>query len=245
MRPILSHIQSKNLHPEGYKIYYIFAFLTVGRPIIPFLRKLGLNCTEPKNNPALGTVSTIIFFENVELELFWLNNHSDLAQLDTMAEFNLFARLNWLETGASPFGFGLCPRMGNDDLFTAQIESKKTNKTQIFRQHFPLSAESVANPDEPIVYVVPNYVANASRLDRVWNIDEQIVTQSLEMRQLTRIKLQVSSERISTTPLLNLVAQNILDIEYGKHPLLELAWDDNNRQKRIDLRPLLPIVLRA
>ena len=245
MRPILSHIQSKNSYPEGYQIYYIFAFLTVGRPIIPFLRKLGLNCTEPKDNPALGTVSTIIFFENVELELFWFNNHSDLAQLDTMAEFNLFARLNWLETGASPFGFGLCPRMDNADVFTAQIESKATNEAQIFGQHFPLSAENIANPDEPIVYVVPNHVANASRLDRAWNIDEQIVTQSLEMRQLTRIKLQVSSECISTTPLLNLVAQNILDIEYRKHALLELTFDNGDRQMHVDLRPLLPIVLRA
>ena len=245
MRPILSHIQSKNLYPKAYRVYHIFAFLTVGRPIIPFLRKLGLNCTEPKDNPALGTVSTIIFFENVELELFWFNNHSHLAQLDTMAEFNLLARLNWLETGASPFGLSLCSRTGNADLFTAQIESKKTNKTQIFRQHFPLSPENIDNPDEPIVYVVPNYMANASRLDRAWNIDEQIVTQSLEMKQLTRIKLQVSSERISTTPLLNLIAQNILDIEYGKHALLELTFDNGDRQMCVDLRPLLPIVLRA
>ena len=245
MRPIFSHIQSKNPYSERYQIYYIFAFLTVGRPIIPFLRKLGLNCTEPKEHPALGTVSTIIFFENVELELFWFNNHSHLAQLDTMAEFNLLARLNWLETGASPFGFGLCSRTGNAELFTAQIESKKTNKTRIFRQYFPFSPDNIANPDEPIVYVVPNYAANASRLDRVWNIDEQIVAQSWEMRQLTRIKLQVSSERIFTPPLLNLVAQNRLDIEYRKHALLELTFDNGARQMRIDLRPLLPIVLRA
>ncbi len=108
-----------------------------------------------------------------------------------------------------------------------------------------MSPENIDNPDEPIVYVVPNHVANVSRLDRAWNIDEQIVTQSLEMRQLTRIKLQVSSDCISTTPLLNLVAQNILDIEYRKHALLELTFDDNDRQMRVDLRPLLPIVLRA
>ncbi len=46
------------------------------------------------------------------------------------------------------------------------------------------------------------------------------------------------------TSLLSLVAQNILNIEYKKHPLLELTFDNNNRQKCLDLRPLLPMILR-
>ena len=244
MRPILSHSQFKNLYPDKYQIYYLFAFSTVGKPIIAFLRKLGLNCTEPQYNATQEIVSTVIFFENLELELFWLANNSHLARLDTMAEFNLSARLNWLETGASPFGFGLGSRMGKANWVTSQIESTEANETQLFRQNFQFSPGNLANPDEPIVYLIPNYVADASRLDRVWKIDEPTVTESLGMRQLTHIKLKVSSDLIFTTPLLNLVVQNILDIEYRQHPLLELTFDDNNQQKRLDLRPLLPIILR-
>ncbi len=71
---------------------------------------------------------------------------------------------------------------------------------------------------------------------------------SLGMRELTRVQVQVIGERIVTNSLLSLVGQNILDIildiEYKKHPLLELTFDDGNRQKCLDLRPLLPMVLR-
>ena len=61
---MLSFIPPRNLSPELDQIHYLFAFSTVGRPLIPFLRKLGLNCTAPQENPAQGTVSTVLFFEN-------------------------------------------------------------------------------------------------------------------------------------------------------------------------------------
>ena len=72
MRHILSHISPRNSSSELYQIYYLFAFSAVGKQLISFLRKLGLNCTEPQSNPAQGTVSTLIFFENVYLEFFRL-----------------------------------------------------------------------------------------------------------------------------------------------------------------------------
>ena len=247
MRHILN-IRSRNLAPQSYQIYYLFAFSTVGRPLIPFLRKLGLNCTEPKENPAQGTVSTVLFFENIYLELFWFDDNSHLAQSELTEELNLLARLNWLETGASPFGFGLCSRKDPANLSNSQSESRQTHKTKIAEQNFQFVPNNSDNPDEPIVYVVPNYVANGSKLNRVWSIDEPILTHSLGMRELTRVQVQVIGERIVTNSLLSLVAQNILDIildiEYKKHPLLELTFDDGNRQKCLDLRPLLPMVLR-
>ena len=244
MRPILAHIQDRNSEPKSFPIYYVFAFSAVGRPLLTFLRKLGLNCTEPQENLVQGTVSTVLFFENIYLELFWFEDNSRLAPSELTEELNWVTRLNWLETGASPFGFGLCSRTDPANLSTSQSESRKTKKTKIAEQNFQFITDNLANPGEPIVYVVPNYVANGSKLNRVWSIDEPILTQNLGMRQLTRVQVQVSGERIVTTSLLNLVAQNILDIEYKKHPLLELAFDDGNRQKCLDLRPLLPLVLR-
>ena len=139
------------------------------------------------------------------MELFWFNDDSHLAQFDMMAESNFFPRFNRLETGASPFGFGLYPRISDANLFTSQIESRTTNETQISKQHLQFSLGSLANDGEPICYVVPDYVANSLRLDRVWEIDHQSRTQSLGMRQLTRVKLKVSSDRIFTTPLLTVV----------------------------------------
>ncbi|MDJ0690245.1 MAG: hypothetical protein QNJ41_17255 [Xenococcaceae cyanobacterium MO_188.B32] len=189
-------------------------------------------------------MSTLLFFENIYLELFCLDDNSHLAQSTMTTEFNFFARVNWLETGASPFGFGLCYLTDHDHFFTHIIEDSRTEKTQVTEQPHGFLPVNLAYPEEPICCVVPHYVAVRNRLSRVLATSEQNLTQSLGIRQLTRVKLKVSSESIFTTPLLSLVTQNILDIEYRQHPLLELIFDHGDRQRRLDLRPLLPIVLK-
>ena len=229
--------------PELYQIYYICVFSSLGRSPIPFLRKLGINCTELQNNRVQGTVSTLLFFENIYLELFCLDDSSHLVQSTMTTEFNFFARVNWLETGASPFGFGLCYLTDRDNS-PYNIEESGTEETQVAEQPHGFLPVNLAYPEEPICCVVPHYVAVRNRLSRVLATSEQNLTQSLGIRQLTHVKLKVSSESIFTTPLLSLVTQNILDIEYRQQPLLELIFDHGDRQRRLDLRSLLPIVLK-
>ena len=224
--------------PELYQIYYIFVFSTVGRPLIPFLRRLRLNCTEPEYNPVQKIVSTLIFFDNIYLELFWLDENSHLAQSDLTTDFNFLARFNWLQTRASPFGFGLFYQTDKSNFLTSTIEG------QISDQLLRFLPSNLANPDEPICYFVPDYVATNNRLNRVVTTTEQILTQTLGISQLTHVTLRVSSDRFFTTPLVSLSPQNFLDIEYRKYPLLELTFDDGNQQRCLDLRPLIPIVLR-
>ena len=238
------HNSPKNSSPELYQIYYLFAFSTVGRALIPFCRKLGLNCTEPKNHPTPGTVSTLIFFENVYLELFWFEKTSHLAQSDINTEFNFLPRVNWLETGASPFGFGLSYATDNDNFVAATVEAIGTNETSISEQLLRFCSINLANPEEPICYFVSDYEAKRNRLNRVWATAEKIMNQTLGMRKLTHVKLRVISDRALTTPLVSLCAQNILDIEPKRHPLLELTFDDHNQKRFLDLRPLIPIVLK-
>ena len=59
-----------------------------------------------------------------------------------------------------------------------------------------------------------------------------------------RLSLLALCNGVLANPLESLGAQNLLEIEYGKHPLLELKFDDGNQKKFVDLRPLIPIVLR-
>ena len=243
---ILSPIPPRNLSPELYQIYYLFAFSSVGRQIVPFLLQLGLNCTEPTKNSAHGTVSTLIVFENVYLEVFWFDETSHVAQSEIETEFNFLARVNWLETGASPFGFGLSYSTTNHDhLVPATAEAIRTDEAPISEQLLQLFPSNLANPEEPICFVVPDYVAIQNRLNRVSEIAEQIMHPNLGMRKLTHVKLRVFSDLVITPPLLGLAAQKLLDIEYKKHPLLELTFDDGNQGRFVDLRPLIPIVLRS
>ncbi len=255
MRHLLSHIQPRNPDSLTCQIHYLFACSRVGRPLVPFLRELGLNCTEPQSDRPQGTVSTLIFWENVYLELFWFDEKSHLAQSDMSAEFNFTVRANWLKTRASPFGLSLCYPTDDASLSTSSIKAIKTERSPSSAQLLRILPSTLANPEVPICRVVPDYVATDERLNKFLAIPEQIgtQTQTLGMRKLTHSKLRVTSDRPSCsfpadrtlpTPLLNLAEQNVLNIEPSQSPLLELIFDDRKQKRSIDLRPLLPMVMR-
>ncbi len=239
------HDLLKNPSPELYQIYYICVFSAIGKQLIPFLQKLGLNCTEPQSNSTQGTVSTLIFFENVYLEIFWFEENSPLVPHDMEQEFNFQARVNWISTGASPFGFGLFYSTTNQDNFVpepAEVIVISESPTSASLQSFcPLN---LANPEEPICYFVPDYEAKRNRLDRSLAIAEETRKPGLGIRKLTHLKTRIISHRVITPPLIDITNQKLLEIEYKKHPLLELTFDDGNQQRLLDLRPLIPIVLR-
>ena len=257
MRSISSYLRPGNSFPQLYQIHHLFAFSSVGRLLVPFLRELGLNCSEPQSDRTQGIVSTLIFFENVYLELFWLEEKSYPTQLKMATEFNFIARANWLKTGASPFGFSLCELTDNGDLSSSTVEVRKeirtTDRSPLSESLLRFPPEKLARLEEPICQVISDDIATRDRLNRVLAFPEHIVTQSLDLRKLTHVKLRVRSDKLFdhdladhtlTTPLDNLAAQNILDLEHSKSPLLELTFDDGNQARCLDLRPLIPIALK-
>jgi len=225
-----------NLNPEPNQIHHIFIFSTVGIPLVNFLRQLGLDCTNPQINSVTEISSTLIFFENVFIEFFLVENINHPEVDDLSNELDFFYRSDWLRTEASPFGFGLSYKTKlNGGIKTNTLES-------ILRLNFLLV--SFINLNEPICYVVADYIANRNRLNRTLTINNNNTSQNLGIRRLTHVKLSLKSTRTVTTPLLNLTRQNILDIEYGKIPLLELTFDYNAQKKLLDLRPLVPIIFK-
>ena len=245
---MLSSIPPRNLSLEPYQIYYLFAFSAVGKQLIPFLTTLGFNCTEPRSNPKQGTVSTLIFFWNVYLEIFWLEETSHLTQSEMMEEFNLQARVNWVATGASPFGFGLSYSTRNHDNFVSPNSEKPISETLL--RFCPIN---LANPEEPICYLVPDYEAQRNRLSRYSAVAQPqrkliaegaMMNRGLGLKKLTQVKTRIIGDRLLTPPLIDLAAQKLLAIKYQKHPLLDLTFDDGKQKKFVDLRPLIPIVLR-
>ena len=243
----------KNSSPEIYQIYYLFAFSAMGKKLLPFLRTLGLKCTEPQSNPAQGTVSTLIFFENVYLEIFWFEKASHLPQSEMMKEFHFQARVNWVTTGALPFGFGLSYSTRNHDNFVpTNFEASAKAEILISEPLLRFCPINLAKLEEPICYLVPDYEAQRNRLDRYSAIAqrqreliaEEFRNPDLGLRKLTQVKIRVISDHLITPPLLDLAAQNLLEIEYRKHPLLDLTFDDSNQKRFVDLRPLVPIILR-
>ena len=72
---------------------------------------------------------------------------------------------------------------------------------------------------------------------QTWRSTKTIGSPEVQLRRPLR-------DRLLTALLLSLAAQKLLDIEYRKYPFLELTFDDGNQKRFVDLRPLIPIVLR-
>ena len=267
MKRTLSHLNTRNLDLRQAQIFYILGFSSEGSTLVPFLRKLGLNCSEPQRDRLTGTSSTLISFENVDLELLWLDEKSKLEQFSLSNAFNFIARANWSKSGASPFGLGIYYPMNDANSFLPSQESKLEEPICQVIQDYVATEEKSSK----ILSIVPdNSTLNnhwmveldkelARREERKNNFfsDWQVIprsnltpkiepqlTQTLGMSKLTRAKLQISSNRPLSTFFLNLIRENILEIKQGEYPLLEMIFDDRQQQKSLDLRPMVPIVLR-
>lgn len=244
MRSTLSHLTPQAQSPLPSQLYCVYAFSKVGEPLVSFLQGLGLNCSNPQNHQSQGVISTVIFFENVYLELYWFDEKNQPVQSDMTAEFNFIARANWQTTRASPFGLGLCYPADHPKLFNSTTKATKTKRSQRAKQLLPSLSGDLGNFKEVGYHIVSAREAAHRRANKVLATSEQIVHQSLGMRNLTHLKLKRSSDRDLSTTLLTLVQQNLITIEQERYPLLELIFDDGKQKSSLDLRPLMPIVLR-
>lgn len=234
----------RNKNSPTYPIHYLCAYSKEGVELISFLKGLSIKCTEPQRNIVQGTVSTLIFWKNIYLELLWFDEKSYLASTGMTAEFefNLIARANWHKTKASPFGLGLWYQTENANLSTSNIEVINKDRTLASKNSFLPS--NLVNLDEPIYFFSNDYEAKNERLNKFLASSQQNLTQDLGMEKLTHLKMRRSSDHRLSPPLLDLVQQNILEIEQSKCPLLELIFDDYRQKKSLDLRPLIPIVMK-
>ncbi len=244
MRLAFNSPWSRKQNSPTYQIHYLCAYCKVGVELISFLRGLSINCTEPQIDIVQGKVSTLIFWKNVYLELLWFDEKSHLAApgMTVELEFNSIARANWQKTKASPFGLGLWYQTENANLSTSNIEV--INKDRTSASENPFLPSNLVNLDEPIYRVFNGYGATNERLNRFLPSSKQNVTQALGMEKLSHLKMRRSSDRPLSDFLLCLVQQNILEIEQSKYPLLELIFDDYRQKKSLDLRPLIPIVMK-
>ncbi len=227
-----------------YQIHYLCVYSKEGVELISFLGGLGINCTEPQRNIIQGTISTLIFWKNIYLELLWFDekSHRAFPGMTAELEFNLISRANWHKTKASPFSLGLEYQTENANLSISNIEVINKDRTLASENSFLPS--NLVNFDEPIYYVFNGYEATKERLNRFLASSQQNVTQALGMEKLTHLKMRLSSDLPLSAPLLDFVQQNILEIEKSKYPLLELTFDDYRQKKSLDLRPLIPIVMK-
>ncbi|MBL1200098.1 MAG: hypothetical protein FWK04_13655 [Nostoc sp. GBBB01] len=229
---------------------HIFVCTTKEADSISVLQKVGLHCSNQQvQHIKHGTASKIIFFENTYLELIWIEDKDLIEQQSAQTSIQTLTRLHKQHTGASPFGVGLRrkseqSKVVSDSSLSCAQSMRCLGWATPTHKSISFAAENFVNQQEPFCFIVPDCIALTAWLDPSLTTHQQLISHPLGVRKLTSVNITINSDKDLTDAMSLLCTHSAVTIERGEFPLLELTFDEGVREKKVDVRPFLPILLK-
>jgi hypothetical protein len=242
---ILFCIAGRPVHSVGQKprveLDHIFIVVSPGAVAeAAALRSAGLTVsTRVAKHDGQGTASVAVFFENAYLELIWVDTTVSIDAQHAATAQRFRKASSWRTTRQSPFGLGL-RRLPGD---TAALPVPVQRETAAWLE--PGTAyEILLQPADSLAadfFVVP---AGRSLLSSLSWLREQ----RPELLQHAGGGRIVTLVRVHAPPHHEPAAFRVLrprpaEIVNEMEPLVELHLDGAMKRSRVDLRPLLPLVI--
>ena len=218
----------------AFTLDHLSIFTALDAPEAATLEALGLQrLGGVTQHGDFGTASTSFFFSNVYLELFWSYDAEQTARSVKAAGIDVQARMRWRETGTAPFGVMLCPADEDGALpfATTQLRASWMPGEVLLRFAGEASAE-------PYYAVLPRPLWYST-----FRANLPPPQHRLGVKALTYARIAVAAGTLSDTARL-LNAEKLLRIETGPEPLMTLTFDHGAQGRTIDVRPILPLVLK-
>jgi len=182
----------------------------------------------------IGGIAAGILFE-LAIELFWIHDPEAARQhLDPLG-LNAEARMNWRETGASPFGLML-RRKQPDSTDPTPFASKQMEADWMPPGTFvDFNGETAT---EPYCGLVPEALSF-----RGFRANIEDLPHPLGVHHLTSVTFTLPTE--SRSPIAQLVeASGAASFITGSDYLATFTFDSGAQNKTADLRPTLPVILK-
>jgi hypothetical protein len=145
------------------------------------LTELGLTCTQPLRRADQGTASQILFFENIYLELIWVEDPAAAARYAIQTGIDFLTRS---QQQASPFGLAL--RQTLDTVarpFDLLPQNSDLDRAQTFLN---FAADNLRSVVEPLCFVIPDAVSLLSLLDRTSPLHQRLIRHPAGMQQFSQ-----------------------------------------------------------
>ncbi|MCC5601623.1 VOC family protein [Nostoc favosum] len=232
------------------EVDHIFVCTTKDAESISVLQELGLHCSnQAVQHFKQGTASKIIFFENTYLELIWIEDKHLVEQQSVHTGVHTLSRLHGQHIRASPFGVGLRRKFNHGNLRSHSTLYwsewmrclRRATPTQM---SISFAAENLVNQEEPFCFMIPDSIALTAWLDPSLTAHQKLISHPLGVKKLTSVKITINSDKHLTDAMSLLSTHSSVVIERGESPLLELTFDEGIREKNLDARPILPILLK-
>jgi hypothetical protein len=206
---------------------------------IAALRTAGLEITPAQKHEGEGTTSVAALFENGYIELMWLDSSLSVTPEHAAAVRQFRKAAAWRVSGHSPFGVGLRRLPGEKAAFSFRIAREPAPwidpdaAYEILNQ----SADSLAVD----LFVVPAGAAVPNWIGRVRERFPERLRHPGGGHEITRVRVYGP---VSQQPsIISVLRPARIDTRIAAEPLVEVFLDGGVQKSRIDLRPVLPIVL--
>jgi len=213
---------------------HLFVFSTAGGAEADELVIAGLAEGAPNVHPGQGTANRRFFFRNAFLEVLFVRDAREV-QSPPIAPTHLWERARWRDTGYSPFG--VCVRSANAPLPFACWPYRPPYLPA--GMHIDVAGDTTAR--EPLVFAIPF----GGRPDAVPAAQRQPLEHPNGASEITGLRITLPGDAPRSAALRALADAGVLALATGDAALAELELDHASRGVRIDLRPALPLVLRA
>ena len=208
------------------------------------LRELGLVCSDRLvRHPHQGTISSLIFFENIYLELIWVENETAAEIYAMRSGIDFLARSYWQQTNVSPFGIALRQK---PEIEIRNLEVGNDSERRIHNNEFlNFAADNLAAQTEPLCFIIPDSISLRTIFDPTSETHRQLTSHPRGLRTLTKTLVATEQTSNLSAPVSMLLRDGVIQIEQNASPRLELTFDYGNRGGSLDLRLVgIPAILK-
>ena len=211
--------------------------------------QLGLVCPEQcVRRFEQGIASRLVFFNNIYLELVWVENPEQAEMYAMRSGLDYVARSQWKATTYCPFGIAL--RQAITDVSRDACCSRMASETwgqasDSMGGLVRLASANLVAQWEPFCYVIPSAVALTTLFSNAQTTQGQVTSHALGIQRLTHAKVCMAYPGTLTAPVSMLQANDILELEQGWPFNLVLTFDHHRQKQSISLHALdIPLTLQ-
>ncbi len=211
-----------------------------GEPEIAALRSAGFWIdTVPARHVGLGTASVSVYLDNAYFELLWIDPRVEVAP-EWKRRMQWLARAtDWRRTRASPFGIGLRRVAGFTSPLPVPVRLDSADYLNPGEAFEELNQPTDSFAAE--LFVLPSSRAVPSWIHSAKAREPELFHHPGGGRRVTRVRLSGPAGQMPAA--LSVLEPGGIDHERSDSVLLELELDHGASGQRIDLRPLLPLVI--
>jgi hypothetical protein len=230
-----------------FELDHIFIWVDKDASEIKLFKENGFTSIISGSHSQQGTSGKYLFFLNFYIELLYISDHDEAIENIEKFGCDYIERSNWRINQSSPFGLGLKMKTFDKEKILFDYTDYKADW---MKDEGLLMANNNENLLSPLVFVLrpkmeyPCYNSIEEMLmdDKPEDFKNNHIHKN-GIKTLTSYNIYINPE-VETSELINYLNTNGINILDGDKNCIELIFDHGVKNKEIDFRPKLPLIIK-